>query len=183
MPVRTCAERARVCTYNGLPPSKFSGELCAAAADCAKGPQVEWVSNRRVRSLPKFNPADRRIYPPEQELSHLLGSSLAFPCQTSGAAAPRRDRLHHRHRHRMVRFLSLQHRHRPRLRQAVLPEFGPLGRNARGLRHLCGGLRGAAGGRCDLRPLWRPHRPQIDPDRDAAAHGSRHFRGGAGADL
>jgi len=39
------------------------------------------------------------------------------------------------------------------------------------------------GRRRDLRPLRRPHRPQIDAHRDAAADGACHLRGGAGADL
>ena len=34
-----------------------------------------------------------------------------------------------------------------------------------------------------LRPLRRSRRPQVDADRDAAADGLVHFRGGAGADL
>jgi len=40
MRVRTCAECARVRTDNGLPRSKFGGELCAPAADSAKGPAL-----------------------------------------------------------------------------------------------------------------------------------------------
>src|SRR5258705_11198491 len=59
------------------------------------------------------------------------------------------------------------------------PNSDPWGRDARGLCHLCRGLRRAAGGCGDLRPLRRPHRPQVDADRDAAAHGPRHLRGGA----
>src|SRR6266567_4104141 len=76
-----------------------------------------------------------------QELAHPVGSSLAksftigcavpfragsrrnahgldrchrlstFSRRTSGATAPSRYRIHHRHCHRVVRFLSLQHRH------------------------------------------------------------------------
>ncbi len=34
-----------------------------------------------------------------------------------------------------------------------------------------------------FRTLRRPHRPQIDADCDAAADGTCHLRGGAGADL
>ena len=91
--------------------------------------------------------------------------------------------VHHRDRDRVVRFFPLQHRHRPRLRQAVFSAFGSLGRHARGLRHLCRRLRRAPGRRRHFRALRRPHRPQVDPDRDAAADGAGHLRGGAGPDL
>src|SRR5262249_10350020 len=60
---------------------------------------------------------------------------------------------------------------------------GPLGGNDRGVCHLRRRIRGAAGRRRDLRPLRRPHRPQVDADRDAAGHGPGDVRRGAGADL
>ena len=83
----------------------------------------------------------------------------------------------------MVRLLPLLDRDGPRFREALLPAFRSVGRHARGLRHLRGRVRGAPGGCGDLRPLRRPHRPQVHADRDAAADGSCHLRGGAGADL
>ena len=63
------------------------------------------------------------------------------------------------------------------------PNLDPWVGTLEGLCHLCRRFRGAAGGCCDLRPLRRPHRPKIDADRDAAAHGARYFRGGVGADV
>ena len=63
------------------------------------------------------------------------------------------------------------------------PEFRSAGRHAGGLRHLCRRLRRAAGRRRDLRPLRRPHRPQVDADRHPDAHGHRDLPGRARADL
>src|SRR5438876_11066078 len=61
--------------------------------------------------------------------------------------------------------------------------FGPLGRDTRGLRHLCRRLRGATDRCCHFRALRRPHRPQVDADRDAALDGIGYFRSRAGPDL
>ena len=47
----------------------------------------------------------------------------------------------------------------------------------------CGRLRRAPDRRRHFRPLRRPHRPQVDADRDAAADGTGDLRGRAGADL
>ncbi len=119
----------------------------------------------------------------KQPWQHSMSNPSPHPIRTSDPASPRRDRFHHRDRDRMVRFLPLQHRHRPRLRQAVFPALGPLGRDAGGVRHLCGRLHRAADRRRHFRPLRRSHRPQVDADRDAAADGTGDLRGGAGADL
>src|SRR5262249_25367603 len=97
--------------------------LCRAAPRSA-----EWAGGRNAHG---FDPRHRHP---------------TFSVRTPEAAAPRCDRLDRRDRHRVVRFLPLQHRHRPRLRQAVLPELGPLGGNAPGLRHLRRRLRRAPGG-------------------------------------
>ncbi len=122
---------------------------------------------------------------PESAHDHIHRSRHPAPVdlRARAPASPRGDRLHRRHRDRMVRFLPLFDRHRPGLRKAVLSAFRPMGRHARSLRHLCRRLRRAPGGRRDLRPLRRPHRPQIDADRHAAADGPRHRRGGDRADL
>ena len=48
------------------------------------------------------------------------------------------------------------------------PEIRSAGRHAEGVRHLRGRVCRAADRRRDLRPLRRPHRPQVDADRDAA---------------
>ena len=55
------------------------------------------------------------------------------------------------------------------------PNEDPLDRNARSFRHLLHRLRRPADRRRDLRALWRPHRPQGDPDRHADADGHRHI--------
>ena len=64
-----------------------------------------------------------------------------------------------------------------------LPGVRSAGRHAAGVRHLCGRLCRAAGRRRDLRPLRRPHRPQVGADRDAAADGHRDVSRGVRADL
>ena len=51
------------------------------------------------------------------------------------------------------------------------------------LRDLRRGLCSSAGGRGNLRPLRRSHRPPINAHRNVATHGAGHIRGGAGADL
>ena len=63
------------------------------------------------------------------------------------------------------------------------PNEDPLTGDARGLRHLFHRLRRPADRRGDLRPLRRPHRPQGDADRDAAADGHRHLPDRLRADL
>jgi len=70
MPLRIGAARAGVCTYNGLPSSKFGGELWRGLR---KGPVRAWGSNRCGESLPKFNPADRCRRSQNQELSVIAG--------------------------------------------------------------------------------------------------------------
>src|SRR5512132_976783 len=83
----------------------------------------------------------------------------------------------------VVRLLSLQHDDRASLREAVLPAIGAARRHPRGFCCLCRGLRCPAGGCCDIRPLWRPHRTQIHAYCNPDAHGHRDVPGVAGADL
>src|SRR5450755_4202703 len=76
--------------------------------------------------------------------------------RTPGAIAPRIDREHGRHHHRMVRFLALQHGDRPRLWQALLSEVRSPGWRAGGVCDLHRGIHRPADRCRDLRPLWRP---------------------------
>ena len=57
------------------------------------------------------------------------------------------------------------------------PNSRPAGRHAAGLRDLCRRLHRAPDRRGDLRPFRRPHRAQVDADRDAADDGHRHLPG------
>ena len=98
------------------------------------------------------------------------------------AQAPGRRREHGRHHHRVVRLLPLQHGGGPGLRAAVLQQQRGRRRAAR-LLHAVRGVRGPPDRRRDLRPLRRPHRAQVQPGGDVAAHGRRDGAHRLPADL
>ncbi len=95
--------------------------------------------------------------------------------RASPAIAPRGDRQHHRHHHRVVRFLHLRHGDRAGLRPALLPEVRSADRHLAGLCDLCGRFCRPAGRGGDFRPLRRPHRAQGGADRDPPPDGDRHL--------
>ena len=73
----------------------------------------------------------------------------------------------------MVRFSPLQYDGRSGFRQAVLPQRRSADSNTQLIRHLFRRLPRAPGRRLHLRPLRRPHRPQVDTHRHLALDG--HF--------
>src|SRR4051794_20879295 len=117
------------------------------------------------------------------------GHVIECPClgivsgRTPQNAHPGCIGCHDRHDDRVVRFLPLWHRHWPCLWSPLLPERRSAGCHPERVRRLRRRLRRASDWRCDLRPFRRPHRPQIDLDRDPHADGRGHRSGGSRAHL
>src|SRR5262245_28074641 len=136
-PVRIYAERPRCASITDCRRQRFSGELDACSARWRwREPSRESLPkfNRNLTRRCGGDGPMSGTLGPSREFPHEICSIFmccpiargsgrnahgldrcqrlcTFPCRAPGAAAPRGDRLDHRHRHRVVLFLSLQHRH------------------------------------------------------------------------